>query len=60
MHYSGDIKIAFNSVIHITRDVNYGFLIKSIHANGASIFFISVYIHIGKGLYYGSYKKRLL
>ena len=60
MHYSGDVKIAFNSVIHISRDVNYGFLIKSIHANGASIFFLCVYIHIGKGLYYGSYRKKLL
>lgn len=60
MHYTGDIKIAFSSIIHITRDVNYGFLIKSLHANGASAFFFCVYIHIAKALYYGSYKKKFL
>ena len=47
---------AFNSVEHIRRDVNYGWLIRNIHAVGASMFFLAVYIHIGRGLYYGSYK----
>nr|YP_010890159.1 cytochrome b [Stephanomia amphytridis]WJJ70207.1 cytochrome b [Stephanomia amphytridis] len=55
MHYCADISIAFSSIIHITRDVNYGFLLKYLHANGASIFFMCMYIHIGRGLYYGSY-----
>jgi ubiquinol-cytochrome c reductase cytochrome b subunit len=57
MHYCGDTSLAFSSVNHILRDINYGFFLKSIHANGASIFFICVYIHIGKALYYGSYLK---
>ena len=48
--------MAFNSVEHIMRDVNYGWLIRYLHANGASMFFIAVYIHIFRGLYYGSYK----
>nr|YP_011010522.1 cob [Ventidius harrisoni]WPW47150.1 cob [Ventidius harrisoni]WPW47163.1 cob [Ventidius harrisoni] len=56
MHYTADINIAFNSVIHICRDVNYGWLLRSMHANGASMFFICLYIHIGRGMYYGSYK----
>ena len=60
MHYSGDIVLAFKSIIHISRDVNYGFLLKSIHANGASLFFLCVYIHIGKALYYGSYQKKFI
>ena len=47
---------AFNSVEHIRRDVNYGWLIRNMHAVGASMFFLAVYIHIGRGLYYGSYK----
>nr|ATN41175.1 cytochrome b [Diptera sp. 69 LC-2017] len=55
MHYSANILIAFDSVIHICRDVNYGWLIRTIHANGASIFFISMYMHIGRGMYYSSY-----
>ncbi|XP_065684340.1 cytochrome b-like [Hydra vulgaris] len=50
MHYSGDIILAFKSIVHICRDVNYGFLLKSIHANGASLFFICVYVHIGFGI----------
>nr|BAR91014.1 cytochrome b [Hydra vulgaris] len=58
MHYCGDIILAFKSIVHICRDVNYGFLLKSIHANGASLFFICVYIHIGKSLYYGGYQKK--
>nr|WPV76102.1 cytochrome b [Mastacembelus favus] len=55
MHYTSDISMAFSSVAHICRDVNYGWLIRNIHANGASMFFICIYLHIGRGLYYGSY-----
>uniref|UniRef100_A4L3P0 Cytochrome b n=2 Tax=Coryphaena equiselis TaxID=13454 RepID=A4L3P0_9TELE len=55
MHYTADIATAFPSVAHICRDVNYGWLIRNLHANGASFFFICVYFHIGRGLYYGSY-----
>nr|APL97778.1 cytochrome b [Cephaloscyllium umbratile] len=55
MHYTPDISMAFSSVIHICRDVNYGWLIRNIHANGASLFFICIYLHIARGLYYGSY-----
>lgn len=60
MHYCSDISIAFSSIVHILRDVNYGFLLKYLHANGASAFFICVYIHIARGLYYGSYLKKHL
>nr|YP_010268784.1 cytochrome b [Halobates proavus]UIG88086.1 cytochrome b [Halobates proavus]UIG88105.1 cytochrome b [Halobates proavus] len=56
MHYTADINIAFDSVIHITRDVNSGWLLRNMHANGASMFFICLYLHIGRGMYYGSYK----
>nr|YP_009262831.1 cytochrome b [Channa micropeltes]ANI87510.1 cytochrome b [Channa micropeltes] len=55
MHYTSDITTAFSSVAHICRDVNYGWLIRNLHANGASFFFICIYLHIGRGLYYGSY-----
>nr|QDU24632.1 cytochrome b [Raddaella batesii] len=55
MHYTSDISTAFSSVVHICRDVNYGWLIRNTHANGASFFFICIYLHIGRGLYYGSY-----
>nr|ABY48152.1 cytochrome b [Xantusia gracilis]ABY80906.1 cytochrome b [Xantusia gracilis] len=55
MHYTADITSAFTSVMHICRDVQYGWLIRNIHANGASIFFICLYMHIARGLYYGSY-----
>nr|AEP19460.1 cytochrome b [Polypterus retropinnis] len=55
MHYVSDINLAFSSVAHICRDVNYGWLIRNIHANGASMFFICIYLHIARGLYYGSY-----
>nr|AFX67416.1 cytochrome b [Glossolepis dorityi]AFX67417.1 cytochrome b [Glossolepis incisus]AFX67422.1 cytochrome b [Glossolepis pseudoincisus] len=55
MHYCSDITAAFSSVAHICRDVNYGWLIRNMHANGASFFFICIYLHIGRGLYYGSY-----
>ena len=57
MHYSSNIELAFDSVEHIMRDVNAGWLIRYIHANGASFFFICMYLHIGKALYYGSYKQ---
>jgi len=57
MHYSSNIELAFSSVEHIMRDVNQGWLIRYIHANGASFFFICMYLHIGKALYYGSYRK---
>jgi ubiquinol-cytochrome c reductase cytochrome b subunit len=56
MHYAANSGIAFNSVEHIMRDVNAGWLIRYIHMNGASLFFTSVYIHMFRGLYYGSYK----
>ena len=56
MHYSSNIELAFSSVEHIMRDVQNGWLIRYMHANGASFFFICMYIHIGKGLYYGSYR----
>nr|ACL27254.1 cytochrome b [Larimichthys crocea] len=55
MHYTSDVTMAFSSVAHICRDVNYGWLIRNLHANGASFFFICLYLHIGRGLYYGSY-----
>nr|ACO87623.1 cytochrome b [Eremias persica] len=55
MHYTADISSAFSSVAHIHRDVQYGWLIRNLHANGASMFFICIYLHIGRGLYYGSY-----
>nr|UZC78735.1 cytochrome b [Aquatica leii] len=55
MHYCSDISLAFNSVVHICRDVNYGWLMRIIHMNGASLFFVCLYLHIGRGLYYGSF-----
>jgi ubiquinol-cytochrome c reductase cytochrome b/c1 subunit len=56
MHYTPHVDMAFGSVEHIMRDVNYGWLIRYMHANGASMFFIAVYIHMFRGMYYGSYK----
>ena len=56
MHYTPNVEMAFNSVEHIMRDVNSGWLIRYTHANVASFFFIFVYAHIGRTLYYGSYK----
>ncbi len=56
MHYSAHVSTAFNSIEHIMRDVNSGWLIRYLHMNGASFFFIVVYVHIFRGLYYGSYK----
>lgn len=57
MHYTPHADLAFNSVERIMRDVNWGWMLRYLHANGASFFFIAVYIHIARGLYYGSYKK---
>nr|AOV83415.1 cytochrome b [Liocichla omeiensis] len=55
MHYTADTSLAFESVSHMCRNVQYGWLIRNLHANGASFFFICIYFHIGRGLYYGSY-----
>nr|ABR08482.1 cytochrome b [Microtus californicus] len=55
MHYTSDTATAFSSVAHICRDVNYGWLIRYMHANGASMFFICLFMHVGRGIYYGSY-----
>nr|QOP62905.1 cytochrome b [Synallactes sp. Y30071] len=55
MHYTPDISLAFSSISHICRDVNYGWLLRNVHANSASFFFICLYCHIGRGIYYGSY-----
>ncbi len=56
MHYVPNATLAFGSIEHIMRDVNYGWLIRYIHTNGASAFFLAVYLHIFRGMYYGSYK----
>lgn len=55
IHYTPHVDMAFSRVIHIMRDVNYGWLLRTIHANGASFFFICLYLHVGRGIYYGSY-----
>jgi len=55
IHYVPNIEIAFSSCIHISRDVNYGWIIRSIHANGASMFFLFLYLHTGRGIYYNSF-----
>jgi len=55
-HYCSDISMAFDSISHIHRDVNYGYILRYTHANGAAFFFIFVYAHIGKAIYYGSYR----
>nr|ADZ28655.1 cytochrome b [Locustella certhiola] len=55
MHYTADTALAFSSVAHMCRNVQFGWLIRSLHANGASFFFICIYFHIGRGIYYGSY-----
>ena len=57
MHYVPHVDFAFDSVEHIMRDVNYGLLLRYIHDSGASFFFVAVYIHISRGMYYGSYKE---
>lgn len=56
MHYNANIVNAFERLRHICRDVNYGWILRITHANGASLFFICVYLHVGRGLYYGSFK----
>ena len=56
MHYTPQANLAFESVEHIMRDVNYGWLIRNLHTTGASMFFALVYLHTARGLYYGSYK----
>ena len=55
MHYTARVDLAFSRVAHICRDVNYGWLLRAVHANGASFFFICIYFHIGRGMYYGSF-----
>ena len=57
MHYTPEATMAFKSVESIVRDVNYGWLLRNMHASGASMFFLAVYIHMFRGLYYGSYKE---
>ncbi len=57
MHYTPEINLAFTSIEHIQRDVINGWLLRYSHANGAGLFFICVYIHMGKGIYYGSYMR---
>nr|YP_010631645.1 cytochrome b [Propomacrus davidi]WBP61423.1 cytochrome b [Propomacrus davidi] len=59
MHYTANTEMAFNSIVHICRDVNYGWLLRTLHANGGSLFFICLYMHIGRGMYYGSYNLHL-
>nr|AAV85655.1 cytochrome b [Triclaria malachitacea] len=54
-HYTADTSLAFSSVANMCRNVQYGWLIRNLHANGASLFFICIYLHIARGLYYGSY-----
>nr|WCB99527.1 cytochrome b [Meteorus sp. 1 XHS-2023a] len=60
MHYAPNIDYSFYSVIHIMQDVNWGWLVRLVHMNGASMFFFCVYLHIGRGMYYGSYKLKLV
>jgi len=56
MHYTPEATLAFDSVEHIMRDVNYGWLLRYLHSNGASMFFLAAYVHMFRGIYYGSYK----
>nr|QZP41207.1 cytochrome b [Geoscapheus dilatatus] len=56
MHYCPNIELAFYTVNHTCRDVNYGWLLRTLHANGASMFFVCIYMHVSRGMYYGSYK----
>ena len=60
MHYSADVNLGFSSIMHIAWDVEYGFFLRFLHLNGASFFFVCVYMHIGRGIYYGSYVKRMV
>jgi len=55
IHFCRDTSLAFTYISHIIRDTNYGWLIRNIHANGASLFFILIYVHIGRGIYYTSF-----
>ena len=55
IHYNNSTFLAFDSVVHLTNDVNFGWLTRTAHANGASLFFVLIYLHIGRGLYYSSY-----
>nr|ADG83884.1 cytochrome b [Microcebus murinus] len=55
MHYTADTTTAFSSVTHICRDVNQGWIIRYLHANGASMFFLCLFLHVGRGMYYGSF-----
>nr|YP_010547216.1 cytochrome b [Abia mengmeng]UYK52129.1 cytochrome b [Abia mengmeng] len=55
MHYTANVELSFSTVIHICRDVNNGWFLRNMHANGASFFFICIYLHIGRGIYFGSY-----
>lgn len=55
IHYTANVELAFSRVAHICRNVNYGWLLRTMHANGASFFFICLYLHTGRGIYYGSY-----
>nr|UZG66066.1 cytochrome b [Aquatica wuhana] len=59
MYYCSDISLAFNSIIHICRDVNYGWLMRIIHMNGASLFFLCLYLHIGRGIFYSSFMQTM-
>lgn len=59
IHYTADVNLAFDRVTHICRDVNNGWLIRTLHANGASFFFICIYTHVGRGIYYGSYNLKI-
>lgn len=60
MHFSSDTITAFDSVSHIMRDVNYGWILRILHANGARIFFIAIYLHISRGFYFGSYTQKFV
>ena len=55
IHYASHVDLAFSSIAHIVRDVEYGWIMRNIHANGGSWFFICLYLHVGRGIYYGSY-----
>uniref|UniRef100_UPI0031F33982 cytochrome b n=1 Tax=Heptathela kimurai TaxID=88333 RepID=UPI0031F33982 len=60
MHFTPDINLSFQNVLHIAQDVNFGWLIRSLHANGASAFFLLMYLHIGRNLYYGGYRNSMV
>ena len=57
-HYVSDINLAFDRIAHIRRDMSYGWCVRLMHANGASFFFLCIYIHVGRGLYYSSYRNQ--